>query len=74
MHRFKNSDDLVGSLRELCDLGAEIHTADWKQICVMLSSAARKIEQLQAETRTLRNVGISQMDQINRLLAQQTNS
>ena len=36
--------------------------------------AADEIDRLEAENRTLRNVGISQMEQINRLLAQQTNS
>ena len=33
--------------------------------------AADEIERLRAESRTLRNVGISQMEQINRLLSEQ---
>lgn len=36
--------------------------------------AADEIERLRAENRTLRNVGISQMEQINALLAQPTNN
>jgi hypothetical protein len=35
---------------------------------------ALEFERLGAENRTLRNVGISQLEQINRLLAQQTNN
>lgn len=43
-----------------------------KAIAELHHEAADEIERLEAENRTLRNVGVSQMERINTLLAKQT--